>query len=92
MIGRHRRTAPVPIRHELLHGLLNLLVNRQTRVRLRGEGSSAMRHDFLDLADVVDRELPPELLGQILVDVLLVLTRQDHFGDAVRGARPALFP
>ena len=41
--------------------------------------------------DVVDRQLAAELLGQILFDVLLVLPRQDHFGDAVAARGQHLF-
>ena len=68
------------------------LVHRQLRrVRLGRGRHQREGDDLLDLGDVVDRQLLAQFLGQILVDVLLVLPRQDHFVDPVTPGGEDLF-
>src|SRR4051812_2584080 len=67
-----------PSRHRLHVG-----AERQLQVRLARVGLQRNGDDLGDLADEVNRQLLPQVGGQIFLDVLFVLPRQDQFGDAV---------
>src|SRR5690349_12574257 len=72
------------------HSLLDFVVERQAGVRLRRGRQQGEREDFLDVHDVVNRQLGAQLLGEVLFDVLLVLARQDDLTDAVAARREHL--